>query len=194
MTDATLQLKKKKSFKVMNRLRNETETENEKIVKDDREEKFEKNRSHRQQHSDNSNRDERGRNTQTKGINSNKLIRYFVIYCSNNDYNKNKRINTWTIPHARYSEPFGKWTREKLKQMDPRTGKLMTMHKALHPRDDVDRLYLSRKKGGKGLVSIEFINFMLLITAIRNDTHNTMDNRMTITRKQKLKEKTLWTF
>ena len=27
----------------------------------------------------------------------------------------------------------------------------MTMHKALHPRDDVDRLYVSRKEGGRGL-------------------------------------------
>ena len=31
----------------------------------------------------------------------------------------------------------------------------MTMHNALHPRDDVDRLYVSRKEGGKGLTSIE---------------------------------------
>ena len=39
--------------------------------------------------------------------------------------------------------------------MDQRTRKLMTMHKALHPRDDVDRLYVSRKAGGRGLASIE---------------------------------------
>ncbi len=32
---------------------------------------------------------------------------------------------------------------------------IMTMNKALHPRDDVDRLYVSRKVGGKGLASIE---------------------------------------
>ena len=31
----------------------------------------------------------------------------------------------------------------------------MTMHKALHPRDDVGRLYVSRKEGGKGLDCIE---------------------------------------
>ena len=31
----------------------------------------------------------------------------------------------------------------------------MTMHKALHPRDNGDRLYVSRKEGGRGLVSIE---------------------------------------
>ena len=39
--------------------------------------------------------------------------------------------------------------------MDPRTRKLMTMHEALHPRDDVDRLYVSRKEGGSGLTSFE---------------------------------------
>ena len=39
--------------------------------------------------------------------------------------------------------------------MDQRTRKLMTTHKALHPRDDVDRLHVSRKEGGRGLASIE---------------------------------------
>ena len=39
--------------------------------------------------------------------------------------------------------------------MDLRTRELMTMHKALYPRDDVDRLYLSRKEGGRGVASIE---------------------------------------
>ena len=29
------------------------------------------------------------------------------------------------------------------------------MHKALHPRDDVNRLYVSKKEGGRGLTSIE---------------------------------------
>ena len=55
-----------------------------------------------------------------------------------------KGINTWAVPLVRYSGPFLKWTREELKQMAQRTKKLMTMQKALHPRDDVVRLYLSR--------------------------------------------------
>ena len=90
--------------------------------------------------------------------------------------------------------------------MDQRTRKLMTMHKALHPRDDVDRLYVSRKEGGRGLASIEdsvdasiqrredYIEKTQggLITAIRNDTDNTMDNRMIITRKQKWEGKQLY--
>ena len=61
------------------------------------------------------------------------------------------------------------------------------MHKALHPRDDVDRLFISRKEGGRGLASIEdsvdapiqrLEDYIQkhdggLITATRNDTENT---------------------
>ena len=64
-------------------------------------------------------------------------------------------INTWAVPLVRYSGPFPKLTRDKLKQIDQRTRKLMKIHEALRSRDDVDRLYASRKEGGRGLASIE---------------------------------------
>ena len=90
--------------------------------------------------------------------------------------------------------------------MDQRTRKLMTMHKALYPRDDVDRLYVSRKEGGRGLASTEdtvdtsiqrFEDYIekherVLITTIRNDTDNTIDERMTTARKQKWEGKQLY--
>ena len=114
-----------------------------------------------------------------------------------------KGINTWAVALVRYSGPFLKWSRDELKQMVQRTRKLMTIHKALHPRDDIDRLYVSRKEGGKGLASIEdSVDASIqrlegyiekyergLITAIRNDTDNTIDDRMTTTRKQKYEKK-----
>ena len=67
--------------------------------------------------------------------------------------------------------------------MDQRT-KLMTIHKALHPRDEVDRLYVPRKEGGWGIAIIKdsvdasiqgFENYTQkrrerLITATRNNT------------------------
>ena len=55
------------------------------------------------------------------------------LYCRN----LIKGINTRTVPLVWYSGLFLKWTKE-LKQMDKRTRKLMTMHKALHPKDVVD--------------------------------------------------------
>ena len=87
--------------------------------------------------------------------------------------------------------------------MDQRTRKLMTMHKALHPRDDVDRLYVSRKEGGRGLTrsedrvdaSIQRLEDYIekcgegLITATWNNNKQT--NRTAITRKQKWEEKQL---
>ena len=120
-----------------------------------------------------------------------------------NGRNLSKGINTWAAPLVRYSGSFLKWTRDELRQMDQSTRKLMTIHKALHPRDDVDRLYVPRKEGGRGLASIEdSVDTSLqrledyiekhewgLITAIRNNTDNTIDNRMTITKKQKWEEK-----
>ena len=72
-----------------------------------------------------------------------------------NSRNLIKGINTWAVPLVRYSGPFLKWTRDERRQMDQRTRKLMDMHKTLHPRVDVDRLYVSRKEGGRGLASIE---------------------------------------
>ena len=82
--------------------------------------------------------------------------------------------------------------------MDQRTRKLMTMHRALHPKVDVDRLYLSKKEGGRGLASIEDSDDALiqrledyieksrerLFTANRNYTDDTRISRITITRKQ----------
>ena len=53
-----------------------------------------------------------------------------------------KGINTGAVSLVGYSGNLMKSTREKLKQMDQRTKKVMTLHKALHPRDDVDRLYV----------------------------------------------------
>ena len=69
------------------------------------------------------------------------------------------------------------------------------MHKALHPRDDVDRLYVSRKEGRRGLASIEdsvdtsihrLANYIQkheggLITATRHETENTMNNSLQFT-------------
>ena len=116
-----------------------------------------------------------------------------------NSRNLIKGINTRVVSLVRYCGPLRKWTRDELKQIDQRTRNLMKTHKAIHPRDDVDRLYVSKKEEGRGLASIEdSVDSLIqrledyihkhdggLITAIRNDTNNTMDNRMTIIKKQK---------
>ena len=90
--------------------------------------------------------------------------------------------------------------------MDQRTRKLMTMRKTLHPSDEVDWLYVSRKEGGRWFASSEdSVDASIqrledyiqkregrLITATRNNTDNLRTNRRTITRKQKWEEKQLY--
>ena len=86
------------------------------------------------------------------------------------------------------------------------------MRKALHARDDIDRLYVSGKEGGRGLASIEdSINASIqwiedyiqkceerLITATRNDTeHKDKQNNNNNNNNQKTKmerKTTLWMF
>ena len=82
------------------------------------------------------------------------------------------------------------------------------MYKAWHPRDAIDKLYVSRREGGRGLASIEdSVDTSIqqleeyiekhggrLITATRNNTNAMRTSRMTVTRKQKWKEKQLYGF
>ena len=85
---------------------------------------------------------------------------------------------------------------EEFQQMNKITRTLIEMNKALHLRDDIDRLYVSRKEGERGLASTEdcvdapirrledYIKMYRgrLITTSSNNT-----NKTTITRKQKQK-------
>ena len=89
--------------------------------------------------------------------------------------------------------------------MDQRKRKLMTMHKVLHSRDDVGRLYVLRKERGRGHDSIgDHIGASIkrledyiekrrerLITATRSNIDDTRISRTTITRKQKWKKNSI---
>ena len=61
--------------------------------------------------------------------------------------------NTWTVSLLRYSAAFVRWWKSELQAIDRKTRKLFTIYGALHPKSDVDRLYI--KEGGRGLISIE---------------------------------------
>ena len=43
----------------------------------------------------------------------------------------------------------------ELKDLDTKSRKTMTMHGGLHPKSDIDRLYMKRKEGGRSLISVE---------------------------------------
>ena len=64
-------------------------------------------------------------------------------------------INSKAVPIVRNSAGMIKWTKEELGKMDRKTRKLVTVYRTLHPQADVDRLYIKRSIGGRGLISIE---------------------------------------
>ena len=55
----------------------------------------------------------------------------------------------------RYSAAFISWRKCELQAIDKKTWKLFTIYRGLHPKSDVDRLYIPRKDGGRGLIAIE---------------------------------------
>ena len=64
-------------------------------------------------------------------------------------------VNTWAVSLLRYSAAFVSWRKGELQVIDRKTRELFTIYGALHPRSDVDRLYIPRKEEGRGLISIE---------------------------------------
>lgn len=66
-----------------------------------------------------------------------------------------KALNTFAISVIRYSAGIIKWTKAELREADRKTRKLLTLFGGFHPRSDVDRLYVARDKGGRGLMSVE---------------------------------------
>jgi len=63
-------------------------------------------------------------------------------------------INTFAVPLLQYSAGLISWTKSELCQLDVKTRKLLSVHHILSISGDFDRLYIPRKQGGRGLLSI----------------------------------------
>ena len=79
-----------------------------------------------------------------------------VLESKLNGGNRIKGIDTGAVSLLRYSTAFIDWNCAELTQLDRITGKLMTMHNAVHPKSNVDRLFIFRKDGGRGLQGVFF--------------------------------------
>ena len=64
-------------------------------------------------------------------------------------------INSWAVGVIRYSGGIVDWTKEELVCLDRKTRKILNMFRALHCRSSIARLYLKRKEGGRGLISVQ---------------------------------------
>ena len=72
-----------------------------------------------------------------------------------NGRNKIEAINSLAVPVVQYSFGIIDWRISEFKKIDKKARKLLNMQKMLHPKADVERLYIPRKDGGRGLIEVE---------------------------------------
>ena len=78
-----------------------------------------------------------------------------VLKSKLNGGNLVRGVNTWAVSLLRYSAAFVSWSKSELQAIDRKTRKFYTIYGALHPKPDVDRLYIPRKEVERGLISIQ---------------------------------------
>jgi hypothetical protein len=64
-------------------------------------------------------------------------------------------IGSLAVPVLRYSFRIINWHQEEIQKLYRKTRKMLTIHGQHHPRVDIDRLYVPRKEGGRGLMQVE---------------------------------------
>ena len=64
-------------------------------------------------------------------------------------------VNTWAVSLLKYSAAFISWRKCELQAVDRKTKTLFTIYGGLHPKFDVDRFYIPREDGGRGVIAIE---------------------------------------
>ena len=64
-------------------------------------------------------------------------------------------LNTWAIFVIKYSAAFLDLMKEETKELDRWTRKQFIAGRALHPKSNVMRIYIKRRYGGRGLISVE---------------------------------------
>ena len=72
-----------------------------------------------------------------------------------NEVNIISAISSRAVSIVRYGVGIISWTKIELEELDRRTRKLIAMYVAHHLKADVDKLYLQRFEGGRGLLGLE---------------------------------------
>ena len=67
--------------------------------------------------------------------------------------NLNTALNSWAKVVIRYSVVFIDWTRLEIQNT-----RLMALHKGLHSKSNVGKIYLFRQKGSRELISADGCN------------------------------------
>jgi hypothetical protein len=90
-----------------------------------------------------------------------------ILSSSLNATNKIKSINSWCTPILMYSFGIVGWSNTELQSLDRKTRVMMTEFRMHHPKSAIERIYLPRKQGGRGLLNLE-ISASKQITNLKN--------------------------
>ena len=69
-----------------------------------------------------------------------------------NAKNTAQAIRTYAMPVMRYGFGVLKWSNTELSRIDTKVRKMLTKRKFHHPKSNIHRLYMSREKGGRGII------------------------------------------
>ena len=111
-----------------------------------------------------------------------------VLRSELNATNKILAINALAIPVVTYSMNIINWKLNDLKRIDVKTRKLLTIEKIHHPRADVDRLYIPRSEGGRGLIQLE-LSYKTCTIGLDAYLAKTKDPLMNIVRQHEARKK-----
>ncbi|KAI5707600.1 hypothetical protein M8J77_005689 [Diaphorina citri] len=86
-----------------------------------------------------------------------KFIERVKIIMNTELYSKNKilAINAWAVPVIAYTFGVINWSRTDLQALNRKVRTIMTQYRSHHPQSAVERLYLPRHLGGRGLLDLE---------------------------------------
>ena len=91
-----------------------------------------------------------------------------VLRSELNASNEFEAINSLAVSVVTNSFNIINWKKIEVQRTDAKIGKLLTMARMHHPRADVDRLYILRMEGGRGLIKLEL---SLKATTVGVDTN-----------------------
>ena len=63
-------------------------------------------------------------------------------------------INQWAVPAITYGFEIINWTKTELLDIDRKTRTLLKAYHVFHNKSNVENIYLPRKHGGHGLLSV----------------------------------------
>jgi uncharacterized protein YicC (UPF0701 family) len=82
--------------------------------------------------------------------------------------NKIQAIGSLAVPVLIYSFGIVNCHKEELQKLDRKTRKLINIYGQHHPKADVDRLYVPRKKEGRGLMQLEAAHAVEITKLLEN--------------------------